>query len=190
MTNRFSEQIRNVRKERNLTLKSLSTASGMSVSQLSKLENGKARLSVETAMALANILQVPVAALLSKPAAESRSRRSITRAETGLKHQQPGMEFEVLCSDLKDKRNVFWRVVVTGQTIEAAGGWRRHPGEEFLHILTGILELHTEHYEPVQLGSGDSILFDADMPHAYVAIGKDPVTLIMSNTVPINGSDG
>lgn len=36
---------------------------------------------------------------------------------------------------------------------------------------------------------GDSILFDADMPHAYVAIGAEPAVLIMSNTVPPNASE-
>jgi mannose-6-phosphate isomerase-like protein (cupin superfamily) len=153
------------------------------------LENGKAKLSVETAMVLANVLQVPVAALLAKPADESRSRRSISRAGTGLRHVQPGMEFEVLCSDLKEKRNVFWRVILTAKSFEDAGGWRQHPGEEFLFILSGTLELHTKHYETVQLKPGDSILFDADMLHGYSAVGDEPVVMIMSNTVPRTNGD-
>jgi transcriptional regulator with XRE-family HTH domain len=189
MSKVVSEQIRIIRNEKRLTLKELSTASGLSVSKLSKLETGKARLSVETAMVLANVLQVPVAALLSKPTAESRARRSITRAGAGLRHRQPGMEFEVLCSDLKEKRNVFWRVTITAKTIEEGGGWRKHPGEEFLHILSGTLELHTEHYEPLRLSPGDSILFDADVPHAYVVVEGGQVILMMSNTVPANGMD-
>jgi transcriptional regulator with XRE-family HTH domain len=184
-----SEQIRVIRNEKQLTLKSLSNACGLSISTLSKLENGRLRLSLETAMTLANVLQVPVTALLAAPATESRSRRSITRAGEGAHHAQPGMSFEVLCSDLKEKRNVFWRVTIAAESIEAGGGWRKHPGEEFLHILSGTLELHTEHYEPLRLVVGDSILFDADMPHAYVAIGGEPVVLIMSNTVPSNASE-
>ncbi len=189
MTSSVNEQIRTIRAEKKLTLRSLSLASGLSVSQLSKLENGKVRLSVETAMALANAMKVPVAALMAKPAAEPRSRRSITHVGTGVRHSQPGMELEVLCGDLKEKRNFFWRVVVTATTMDESGGWRKHPGEEFLYILSGTLELHTEHYQPVQLEPGDSILFDADMPHAYLAVGENPVVLLMSNTVPMGGPE-
>jgi transcriptional regulator with XRE-family HTH domain len=190
MAKSVSEQVRIIRKEKKLTLKALSAACGLSISTLSKLENGRARLSLETAMILANVLQVPVTALLARPSSESRSRRSITRAGGGTHHSQPGMDFEVLCSDLKEKRNVFWRVTVVAQTIEACGGWRKHPGEEFLHIISGTLELHTEHYEPIRLAMGDSILFDADMGHAYLAVGDEPVILIMSNTVPANATNG
>jgi transcriptional regulator with XRE-family HTH domain len=184
-----SEQIRVIRSERNLTLKELSEASGLSVSQLSKLENGKVRLSVDTALVLANVLNVPVVALLAKPGGGALSRRSITRAGAGVRHRQPGMEFEVLCGDLKEKQNVFWRVVITAGTIAEGGGWRQHPGEEFLYILSGVLELHTEHYEPVELSAGDSIVFDADMRHGYVAANGNPVQLIMSNSLPMNVMD-
>ena len=38
-------------------------------------------------------------------------------------------------------------------------------------MLDGDLDLHTEHYEPSRLKAGDSILFDAGMPHAYVVDG-------------------
>jgi quercetin dioxygenase-like cupin family protein len=51
-------------------------------------------------------------------------------------------------------------------------------------VLEGTLNLHTEHYEPVRLAPGDSILFDAVMPHAYVAEGDGDVVVLMSNTVP------
>jgi transcriptional regulator with XRE-family HTH domain len=188
MMHPISEKIRVIRNEKKLTLKALSEASGLSVSKLSKLENGKVRLSVDTAMALANLLNVPVVALLAKPSGRALSRRSITRAGTGVRHRQPGMEFEVLCGDLKEKQNVFWQVVVTASTPDEGGGWRQHPGEEFLYILSGVLELHTEHYEPIELAAGDSIVFDADMRHAYVALNGEAVRLIMSNSVPVNAA--
>ncbi|MGH6754608.1 cupin domain-containing protein, partial [Hypericibacter sp.] len=91
------------------------------------------------------------------------------------------------CSDFREKRNVFWRVVITAKTVEEAGGWRHHPGEEFLFVLDGMLEIHTEHYEPVRLKPGDSILFDANMPHSYVSQGKREAVVLMSNTVPAEG---
>jgi len=177
-------KIREIRKSKGLTLEELSQACGLSVSQLSKIENGKARLTFDIALTLSGVLRVPVTAFLSSPAAAPIARRSITRTGGGIVHDTPGLRFEVLCSDFKEKRNVFWRVVITARSLKEGGGWRSHPGEEFLHVLEGRLNLHTEHYEPVLLTPGDSILFDAGMPHAYVAEGDSDVVVLMSNTVP------
>ncbi|TIW06247.1 MAG: cupin domain-containing protein, partial [Mesorhizobium sp.] len=60
-------------------------------------------------------------------------------------------------------------------------------GEEFIHVLSGSLQLHTLHYDPTVLQPGDSILFDGEMQHAYVALGDEPVIMLMSNTVPRDG---
>ena len=184
----FVPKIREIRKAKGLTLEGLSQACGLSVSQLSKIENGKARLTFDTALTLSGILKVPVTAFLSDPAPTPIGRRSITRAGGGILHQTPGLAFEVLCSDFKEKRNVFWRVVISAHRIEDSGGWRSHPGEEFLYVLQGTLELHSEYYQPVKLKPGDSILFDASMPHAYLAAGKRAAVVLMSNTVPL-GAD-
>jgi quercetin dioxygenase-like cupin family protein len=59
---------------------------------------------------------------------------------------------------------------------------RQHPGQEFLYILTGTLELHSEFYDTCTLKAGDSILFDADQPHAYVAPDGD-CELAMMNSI-------
>jgi transcriptional regulator with XRE-family HTH domain len=177
-------KIREIRKLQRLTLESLSRACGLSVSQLSKIENGKARLTFDTALTLSGILKVPVTAFLSAPAGLPVARRSITRAGGGIVHETPGLRFEVICSDFREKRNVFWRVTISARTIEEGGGWRSHPGEEFLQVLEGILDLHSEHYEPVRLMPGDSILFDATMRHAYAAVGPKDAVVLMSNSVP------
>lgn len=184
-------KIREIRKSKGLTLEELSAACGLSVSQLSKIENGKARLTFDIALTLSGLLKVPVTAFLSSSTAVPIARRSMTPAGGGIVHQTPGMRFEVLCSDFKEKRNVFWRVVISAHSVEESGGWRSHPGEEFLHVLEGALNLHTEHYEPAFLAAGDSILFDASMPHAYVAEGSADAVVLMSNTVPAEaGLDG
>ena len=176
-------QVRELRKRRGMTLKAVSAASGISVSTLSKLETGKVRLTFDAALALSGIFKVPVTAFLGGGAGGTASRRSVTRAGDGVVHDVAGIRFEVLCSEFKEKRNVFWRVTVSGRTIDDCGGWRRHPVEEFIHVMAGTLELHTEHYETALLGAGDSILFDAMMPHAYATAGAGDAILLMSNTI-------
>lgn len=176
--------IREVRKRKGFTLKDLAEKSGLSISQLSRIENGKAKLTVELTLKLADVFNVPATSLLSQPSTPARGRRSLTRAEQGvLHHGGLGIKFEVLCSDFSDKQSLFWRVTVTAKNFEESGGWRTHTGEEFLHVLSGSLELHSIHYDPVMLNPGDSIVFDGEMKHAYVSLGINPAILIMSNSV-------
>lgn len=183
MTNDLGEAIRQTRKQMKMTLRELGEKTGLTVSQLSKLENSKQRISVDMALKIAGVLRVPVTSLLSTPRQMPLGRRSITRAGSGVLHTADGIVFEVLCSDFRDKTNIFWNVTITGRSIEATGGWHQHSGEEFIQIISGTLELHSRHYEPLVITAGDSILFDGEMEHAYVCISEEPARLLMSNTM-------
>lgn len=183
MPNHLGEKIRDTRKRQKLTLKDLSERSGLSVSQLSKLENGKQRISVDLALKLAGVLLVPVTSFLSDPEPNPQGRRAITRSGTGMVHEAKGIRFEVLCNDMRQKSNLFWHVTVYANNLEASSGWRSHAGEEFIRVLFGRLELHSKLYEPVVLAPGDSILFDGAMDHGYVALDGQPALLLMSNSV-------
>jgi quercetin dioxygenase-like cupin family protein len=50
--------------------------------------------------------------------------------------------------------------------------WSSHEGEEFIYVLQGNIELHTELYAPVRLRIGDSAYIDSKMPHAFLNRGK------------------
>lgn len=178
----LGEMIRKVRKQQKLTLRELSEGTGLSISQLSKLENGKQRISVDLALKLAGMLRVPVTTFLSAPRPNSQARRAITRAGQGLRHNAGDLSFEVLCNDIRDKANLFWRVTVGAHSLEDAGGWRSHAGQEFIYVLEGRLALHSAFYEPLELVEGDSILFDGEMDHAYVSLSEEPAVLLMSNS--------
>jgi uncharacterized cupin superfamily protein len=60
----------------------------------------------------------------------------------------------------------------------------RHEGEEFLYVLEGELELHTECYAPLLLKAGESIYFDSRMGHGYVARGTQTCRALSMCTVP------
>ncbi|MEM1346163.1 MAG: XRE family transcriptional regulator [Pseudomonadota bacterium] len=180
----IGERLRTARRAKGLKLKDVARLSGLSISQLSKLENGHARLTVDMALMLAGALAIPANHFFSRPGhAMARGRRSVTRAGTGIGHTLMGMDFEVLCSDFADKRNLNWRVRIHGRSLEECGGLRSHSGEEFITVLSGTLTLHSEYYEPLALGVGDSIVFDGEMVHGYAATGEGAAVVLMSNSV-------
>ena len=48
------------------------------------------------------------------------------------------------------------------------GSLIRHPGEEFVMVLAGEIEFHSDLYAPLRLKLGDSLYFDSSMGHAYL----------------------
>ena len=175
-------EIRNQRTLQGVSLRSLASKLGISPSQLSKIETGKSKLSVDLALQIAAILEVPAAVFLSKGRRHAAGRRTISRVGTSKIHKTHGMSFEPLCTDFEDHDMLYWKVIISASSFEEIGGWRKHPGQEFFFVLTGKVRLLSELYKPVELSAGDSILFDSDQSHAYIAVGG-PATVLMTNNL-------
>jgi hypothetical protein len=59
---------------------------------------------------------------------------------------------------------------VHARTLEEFGDLVRHPGEEFLMVIEGVVVVHTEFYTPVVLHVGDTLYIDSNMGHAYLTL--------------------
>ena len=175
--------IRELRVGAGLTLREVSAATGLSISQISKLETGRARLTVDLALRLAGALRVPANAFfLSHDDTRQKAPPVVTRAGEAVGHRLHGIDYEVLCGEAEGKRALNWRVTVYGASVGACGGQRSHAGEEFLHVLSVALELHVAESGPITLRPGDSIVFDGRLSHGYAA-PDGPAVAIMTNSV-------
>jgi uncharacterized cupin superfamily protein len=96
----------------------------------------------------------------------------------------PRGNYLYLAGDLLHKRVVPIVGEVLAKDIQTYGEFMRHPGEEFVYVLEGVLELHTEMYTPVRLEPGDSVYFDSGMRHAYIAVGDTPCRILSICTTP------
>lgn len=174
--------IRKQRSQKGISLRTLANDLGISASQLSKIETGKSKISVDLAMKIAELLEVPATVFLSKGKPTATGRRTITRSTATDVHVTPGMRFQPLCSEFKDNEVLYWIVTVTATSFEENGGWRQHPGQEFFYVLSGKIMLLSQLYEPAILAEGDSILFDSEQPHAYVCV-DGPARIMMINSL-------
>ena len=51
--------------------------------------------------------------------------------------------------------------------------------EEFIYVIKGEIDIHTEFYDPVALKTGQGIYLDSSMGHAYVvAEGYDEALVL------------
>ena len=186
------QRLKEIRLQRGLTLSQVSALSKVSVSTLSRLENGLTSLNFNNVLQLIEGLNIPISSLIGPREVSHSGRKSMTPAGQGRYFETDQLVFEVLCGELTQKRNVFWRVQVKARSFDDYEDYKRHPGEEFIFVLKGRLILCTELYEDLLLEQGDSIFFDSAMGHAYVSAGRGDTEILMSNSIsrtPLEGFD-
>jgi len=160
--------------EQRLTLRALSAQIGMPYSTLSKLENGKMEMTYDKLLRLSQGLGIDLGTLLARPAlVEARSavgRRSVSRAGQASIATSQFHAHHYPAADLLGKAMVPILIEVKARTVEDVSGLVRHSGEEYVYVLAGEMELHSDLYAPLLLATGDSVYFDSGMAHAYVRV--------------------
>lgn len=180
-------RIKRLRVERGLTLADLSTKTGLPISTLSKIENGRTALGFDKLTRLAAGLGTEVSALLqgpeTRPAAPlgqaiQPGRRSITRQDEGAEVETLLYDYRYVATDLLKK--VMTPMIMNIKTRGPAEKLElsRHAGEEFVIILEGEVTVITEYYAPAVLQRGDTMYFDAGMGHAYINSSNGPSVLL------------
>ena len=171
--------LRALRLGRGWTLADVSRMTGLSVSTLSKVENTKMSLSYDKMVRIATGLGVDIGVLFAAPLKPARpsdiipvGRRSITRKGEGRIIETAGAVQLYPATDLLKKQLVPIIVEVKARTTRECGELVRHAGEEYVLVLDGAIEIHTEFYAPIRLEEGDSMYFDSSMAHNYVAAAE------------------
>lgn len=184
--NQLGLVLRDLRKERGLTLLEASERTGLPVSTLSKIENSKMSISYDKLLCICKGLEVDIAQLFGAdapaepvaPRAAFSGRRSITRAGGGYAIETPNYGHLYPAADLLNKQIIPIVAEVRARSLKEFGELIRHTGEEYAFVLEGAVELHTELYAPTRLETGDSIYFDSGMGHAYIAVGPGPCRVL------------
>lgn len=172
-------RVRELRKERAWTLEQAAKQAGLARSTLSKIENGQMSPTYDALKKLAVGLQISVPQLFTPPKRDRvNGRMSITTTGEGAQHATATYEHELLADSLSKKQMLPYRARVRARSMEEFDGWVRHDGEEFLYVLTGVIRLYTEFYEPVELRRGDSAYYDATMGHNAISISDDDALIL------------
>ena len=172
-------RVRELRKSRNWTLEQAASQAGLARSTLSKIENGQMSPTYDALKKLAVGLQISVPQLFTPPVNNQiNGRLSHTKAGEGQSHVTVTYEHELLANNLSKKQMLPYRAVVRARSMDEFDGWVRHDGEEFLYVLTGLVRLFTEFYEPIELRRGDSAYYDASMGHNVVTLSAEDATIL------------
>ncbi|MEO1138541.1 MAG: XRE family transcriptional regulator [Pseudomonadota bacterium] len=175
----LGERVRDLRKSRGWTLEQAAQQAGLARSTLSKIENGQMSPTYEALKKLAVGLKISVPQLFTPPQRNQISgRMSVTKMGQGTGHATTTYEHELLGDALSKKQMLPYRARIRARSVEEFDGWVRHDGEEFLYVLTGVIQLYTEFYEPIEMRRGDSAYYDATMGHNVVSISDEDATIL------------
>ncbi len=172
-------RVRELRKARGWTLEQAAGQAGLARSTLSKIENGQMSPTYDALKKLAVGLEISVPQLFTPPAAEKiNGRMAVTKSGEGTAKATTTYEHELLGDTLRKKQMLPYRARIRARSMEEFDGWVRHDGEEFLYVLTGVVTLFTEFYEPVELRRGDSAYYDATMGHNVVSTSAEDAMIL------------
>lgn len=175
----LGQRVRELRKARGWTLEQAAVQAGLARSTLSKIENGQMSPTYDALKKLAGGLAISVPQLFTPPSrAQVMGRIAVTKASEGQAHATATYEHELLAGNLRTKQMLPYRATIRARDVGEFDGWVRHDGEEFLYVLTGVIRLYTEFYEPVDLRRGDSAYYDASMGHNVISISEEDATIL------------
>jgi transcriptional regulator with XRE-family HTH domain len=172
---RIAAWIRTFRLRRNLTLAQLSELSGVSIGHLSRLENGTRTPTVRLLLQLARALGVSVGSLVGETPHQNTvyvsrgvDRRTIDTGDTSLQ-------------SLSDPALRWLQAVELCLLPGRLGEPVSHPGEEWIYVLTGGIEVDVNGSTSTLI-AGDAVHFRADVPHALRNPHEAGATVLVVNS--------
>ena len=171
---RVGRLIRGHRTAQRVTLAELAARTELSRTILARIERGEGNPSIATLWRVSRALRLPLGDLLVEAPAP---RTRVLRADEGEAIDDPsGMVGRLLHTDGRERRTELF-------ALELPPGARRespphHAGVEEVVVVThGRVSLGPD-AAPEALGTGDTLWFAADVPHAYAAEGRGACRLL------------
>ncbi len=172
--------IRKLRVVQGVSLAELSQLTGVSEATMSRIETGRSEVSAAHLYQLANCLNVEISSFFNPSESNFHAGiRSVNRRGEGEPFASKRLQSLVLSSELTGKRMHPSINSISAKSVLEVGGLSTHDGEEFLFVIEGILELHSQAYAPLRLNAGESIYFDAAQPHAYLNGGEGKLNILV-----------
>ena len=170
-------RVRALREGMGLSLRDLAGRSGVSAPMLSQVERGETSPTLSVAGKIAAGLELTLSQLLRL---DEGQHVVLTRAAERRATRRDGHQVEELTPPLPGQRaDVSLHVLAPGSATGGAGDPPMHePGSrETAVVLEGALVLHVDG-DRHELGDGDSVTFDADLPHHFENDGTAPTRFL------------
>jgi transcriptional regulator with XRE-family HTH domain len=172
--------LRRLRGERGLSLEALGKRSGVSRAMLGQIELGQSAPTINVLWKIAKALDLPFSALLSAHAPTAGTRVLKARQTKRLTSHDGTFSSRALFPYDEPRRVEFYELELKKGGAEEAQAHAAGTREN-LTVTRGDVVIVVDGVEHA-LSAGDSILFDADVPHAYRNTGAVDALLYLVMT--------
>ena len=185
--NRLAERLSSYRKLQGLSLEQVATRAGITKSYLSKLERGLSSPTIGTLLRLAHALGRSTEQLIGETAQDddivlvkAKERIPFTPSK-----EREGYVYEAIAANRTRKAMapfIMSPPTMVNEKTELAS----HAGEELIFLVSGIMEVVFED-RVIRLEAGDSLYFNASIPHRSRSLGKRPAKALVVVSIPDTG---
>lgn len=157
----------------------MSQRTGLAASTLSKVENNQMGLSFDALVRLAKGLGVSFEALFNPSGdAITTGRRAVTHKGETTEFSTAQYQYDVHGSELLTKRMIPLLMTIKARRPEELTQLSRHSGEEYVHVISGRVQVITDQYAPLSLEAGESIYFDSSMGHGFLSESEEDAKIL------------
>jgi transcriptional regulator with XRE-family HTH domain len=170
----FGKRLKDARKKLGWTLADVAGKSGISITTISRAERGQLALSYEKFSSVGRALQMDMGAMFAEAGVKAARLDGpvVTRAGQGVSYRSDAFSYEFLSTQAEGKQMSPILATVRSRQFNGPQDFAHHPGEEFIYILSGAVEVYFEDGRKLKLARGDSLYFDSRIGHAYVSTSR------------------
>ena len=182
--NILGQDIRNLRKQKGLTISELSIKADISTGVISQIERNLTTPSMKSLFSITKVLKVPVGWLLNEDNDTDNDEQDIIVRNN--KRRTVNLEGNITEQILTPRFSGNLQLILV--KIAARGGSNRegysHKGEEAGFVVQGTVDLTVE-AKTYNLNEGDSFKFDSSKKHTFYNPGDKETIILWANTPAI-----
>lgn len=172
----IGKNIRNLRKQKKISLSMLSEDTGISAPFLSQIENGKVNVNLSVIGKIANAINFSVASFFVNK--DSPRIRLIKRENIIWKQLYGGLMETILVKGFA----TFDISLIRIPCGESSDTYDHHQGTELCYVSEGESNVLLKDHDTFLLKKGDSISYKAEIPHMWSNTSNDTCELIVINS--------
>jgi quercetin dioxygenase-like cupin family protein len=174
-------RLREIRQLKGHPLKEVAENTGVSASFLSMVETGQSDITVGRLLRVLAFYGVGISELV--PDGNHVSDNVVVRRD-GRRHIDSATEGVQLFLLAPEMQRVMSPELLVFGPGAAVAEFDSHPGEEFIYVEQGTIELTLEGREPILLRAGDTAYYPATRPHMHKNVGSTKATILAVVTPP------
>ena len=114
-----------------------------------------------------------------QPAAGRRPTVVRSTLDTAPRYYAENYDYRMLATEFPARRMTPLHGIVVARQLAQFPDFIRHPGQEFVMVLSGRVRIHFETGETIDLARQESAYFDSGVGHVYVSTSKADAQVVV-----------